>query len=67
MNTIRVRANSRIGQAICNHPRSDYQVAISLTHGAALLTIPGGDAHYVSLTHEVDGDWITLQFRENVL
>lgn len=67
MNSIRVQLGSRIAQAIRNHPRSDYQVAVTLTHGAALLTIPGGDAHSVRITQEQDGLWLTLEFKENVL
>ncbi len=67
MNSVRVRLESRIAQAIRNHPRTDYQVALTLTYGAALLTIPGGDAQTVRITKEHDDLWLTLEFKENVL
>ncbi|SIL62426.1 Uncharacterised protein [Mycobacteroides abscessus subsp. abscessus] len=67
MNSVRVRPDSRIGQAILTHPREDYQVAVSLTHGAALLTIPGGNALTLRVTNELDGTWLTLEFEENAL
>ncbi|SHW94339.1 Uncharacterised protein [Mycobacteroides abscessus subsp. abscessus] len=64
--TLRTRATSRIGRAILNHPREDYQVAITLTHGETLLTIPGGRAHSWRIHMVGNEPWLELDFEEAV-
>lgn len=64
--TLRTKATSRIGRVILNHPREDYQVAITLTLGETLLTIPGGRAHDWRIYMVGNEAWLELNFEEAV-